>query len=420
MLKLLIIADDFTGALDTGVQFAAHGAATRVETDCAFGAGGGDADVQVLVLDAETRRRSAKEAYEAVFQIVESARRAGVPFIYKKTDSGLRGNIGSELAAVMDASGARVLPFIPAFPAMNRVTRKGVHYVEGIPVAQSVFGRDPFEPVRFSDVRSVIAQQTDRRVTAVETGQEPEGEGIRIYDAETDDDLLRIGKKLGREGLGVSAGCAGFAPVLAEILELRGTPGERPRLQSPFLVVCGSVNPVTRRQMDYAEACGFQRVRLSLEQKLDPAWLRGEACARAVKDWLERLKLGGRLILESGDPEDNQETRRFAARNGLSMEQVRVRISNALAALTKALMDGGLDATLMSVGGDTLLALMDAVGVRELIPVCEMAEGVVLTSFQYGQKTYCIMTKSGGFGSPDLLCVLAGRLQSGGKESSRC
>ena len=30
MLLLLIIADDFTGALDTGVQFAAYGAATRV------------------------------------------------------------------------------------------------------------------------------------------------------------------------------------------------------------------------------------------------------------------------------------------------------------------------------------------------------------------------------------------------------
>ena len=33
MVSLLIVADDFTGALDTGVQFAAHGASTRVVTD---------------------------------------------------------------------------------------------------------------------------------------------------------------------------------------------------------------------------------------------------------------------------------------------------------------------------------------------------------------------------------------------------
>ena len=36
MVKLLIIADDFTGALDTGVQFSAHGAVTSVITDPAF------------------------------------------------------------------------------------------------------------------------------------------------------------------------------------------------------------------------------------------------------------------------------------------------------------------------------------------------------------------------------------------------
>ena len=45
MLLLLIIADDFTGALDTGVQFAAYGAATRVMVKDRNGptAGKGDA-----------------------------------------------------------------------------------------------------------------------------------------------------------------------------------------------------------------------------------------------------------------------------------------------------------------------------------------------------------------------------------------
>ena len=64
----------------------------------------------------------------------------------------------------------------------------------------------------------------------------------------------------------------------------------------------------------------------------------------------------------------------------------------------------------MCVGGDTLLALMNAVNVKELIPVCELARGVVLTSFIYGGKIYYIMTKSGGFGEADLLVKLAGNL----------
>ena len=54
MLLLLILADDFTGALDTGVQFAACGIPTRVvvgeQVDFAAN------DAAVLVVDTETRR----------------------------------------------------------------------------------------------------------------------------------------------------------------------------------------------------------------------------------------------------------------------------------------------------------------------------------------------------------------------------
>lgn len=66
MVKLLIIADDFTGALDTGVQFAARGAATRVVTDLAY-----DftlADAEVLVMVAETRHLPPEEAYDVVYR----------------------------------------------------------------------------------------------------------------------------------------------------------------------------------------------------------------------------------------------------------------------------------------------------------------------------------------------------------------
>ena len=53
MILLLIIADDFTGALDTGVQFAAHGVSTRVIVDpeVDFSA----YHDSVLVIDTETR-----------------------------------------------------------------------------------------------------------------------------------------------------------------------------------------------------------------------------------------------------------------------------------------------------------------------------------------------------------------------------
>ena len=44
------------------------------------------------------------------------------------------GYIGAELAALLKASGARNLPFLPAFPQIGRTTKKGVHYIDGVPV----------------------------------------------------------------------------------------------------------------------------------------------------------------------------------------------------------------------------------------------------------------------------------------------
>ena len=102
MTFLLIIADDFTGALDTGVQFAACGISTKVVVDPETDLSGDRA--QVLVVDTETRHLPAGEARSVVLRLAVRARKTGIPYIYKKTDSALRGNIGAELAAVLEAA----------------------------------------------------------------------------------------------------------------------------------------------------------------------------------------------------------------------------------------------------------------------------------------------------------------------------
>ena len=406
MVKLLVIADDFTGALDTGVQFATRGAKTKVVSDlnCSLV----DVDGDVLVFDVETRHLSPRDAYALVHRVVDQAKDAGIPYIYKETDSGLRGNIGSELAAAMDAFGVSSLPFIPAFPAMHRITRNGVYFIDGVPVAQSAFGQDPFEPVVSSDVREILARQTDKPSTLLTPSQAGEKTvGIQIFDAETDEDLKKIAKGLGIDALRLSAGCAGFAASLADMLKLKGKALKHPKLPPSLFMVCGSINPVTRQQIKEAERGKFKRICLAVRQKLDPSWLSSEGCAQTAGRWAAEAKRRKRMILDANDEAADKATRQFASENHLDIEQIRVRISSALAGVTKALLDCGLDATLMCVGGDTLMALMSAVGVSILTPVREIEKGVVLTCFVYNKKTYYIIAKSGGFGEPDLLCRLA-------------
>ena len=160
MFTLLILADDFTGALDTGVQISKTGAKTVVLTDPHADLERFADGTDVLVIDAETRHISPQQAKECVASIVRRAFALNVPCIYKKTDSALRGNIGAELEAVAEQSPEGQLFFVPAFPQMNRTTEHGQQLIEGMPVAQSVFGQDPFEPVRNSDVAAIIAEQS--------------------------------------------------------------------------------------------------------------------------------------------------------------------------------------------------------------------------------------------------------------------
>lgn len=154
MIRLIIIADDFTGGLDTGVQFSQKGIRTRVVTDWKTDYLQAAGECEVLVVVAEMRHLSPSEAAQIVSAIVRKAVALNIPFIYKKTDSGLRGNTGAELSASLNAGAAKVLPFLPSLPALGRLTVGGIHYISGVPVADSVFGRDPFDPVTESDVWS--------------------------------------------------------------------------------------------------------------------------------------------------------------------------------------------------------------------------------------------------------------------------
>lgn len=407
MVKLLIIADDFTGALDTGVQFAASGAETRVVTNIDYNFVSAETTVQVLVLDAETRHLRPEKAYEVVYGITKRAYESGIPYIYKKTDSALRGNIGSELKAVLDAAKQTSLHFLPAFPKMNRITRKGIHYIDEVPVHESVFGKDPFEPVTCSYIPDMI--QTSLPVSVVDDIRRWEKRsGIMIYDAATDEELLETGRFLLEEGeLHIMAGCAGFAAVLPSLLGLTGPKKKEPALTKKFLVACGSVNPITVCQLNYAEDNGFKRVRLRPEQKLSESYYRTNEGKQDLKEWYDICGREKCCMIDTNDLPGQKDTLIYAKAQGIAMEDLRVRISMTLGYVIKELVEMGVESTLLITGGDCLVGFMKHIGCDEIAPVCEMAPGTVLSKIEVNGKTFNVISKSGGFGTETLLADLA-------------
>jgi uncharacterized protein YgbK (DUF1537 family) len=412
MVKLLIVADDFTGALDTAVQFASSGANTSVISDVDFSFSKIDPEIEVLVVNAETRHMTPESAYETVYKIVHKAIAFGVAYILKKTDSALRGNIGSELTATLNATGAHHLHFIAALPKMNRKTKDGIHYIDDVPVHESVFGKDPFEPVKVSYIPDIIALQNDvdvRLSPGISEGQNVKG--IVVYDASTDEDISDIISKIDDSvDCVVMAGCAGLAAALTKRFKFRGHPPLTITKKPNFLVVCGSVNPITKEQLDYAASNGFQRIRLKPYQKLSPEYYESEKGKEEFRELLKKINNSKKNILDSNDLPNTNLTMAHAKEHHLTMDDIRLNISNTLGYILKMLLEAGIEATIMITGGDTLLGFMKQINAIELTPLYEIAPGTVVSKLMIDDTAYDIISKSGGFGEENLLVSLAEKL----------
>lgn len=391
MDKLFMIADDLTGALDAGVAFASAGIRTCVGQDDFFLNRPDAAGCSVQVTVAQTRHLSGSDAFVTVFDLIRKASQCGFTCIYKKTDSALRGNPGAELGAVLAASGEKSLCFVPAFPKMNRVTRNGVQYIDGtIPVAQSVFGADPFNPVRCSSVPEILAQTSQVTVHLANPAAADYEDGIFIFDAKTQEDILQIARHLvsiGRYRL--LAGCAGLAGILPQVLQFPkdARPSDAP--SGNLAVFCGSINPISLAQCQYAVDRGAPQFHLIDKGRYAPP----SALAVQIAGALTENPI---TVFDTGSTEvADTDPRQIAGQVSLIIRETVEQSPGSIPFI---------------IGGDTLLAFVQAMGIQTLVPVDEIVPGVVLSKYHSGGNWQFLISKSGGFGGRDLLVDIYAKL----------
>lgn len=431
-----VMADDLTGAGDTGVQFAAAGLRSRALLGVWDANAVGETDV--VVVNTESRPLPPDETYAAVADTAGRLNEAGVIPIYKKIDSTMRGNVGVMIEAVMDAFRLRLAVVCPAFPANGRLVVGGHLLVDGEPVARTAIGRDPVAPVRLSHIPSLLASQCRRPVLHVgldtidggldalrQALASPEEGALVVVDAVGETDLAMMveaafdvetatgsGNEQTRSGAGavLFVGSAGLAAPLAERLARRPTahttgPSTTPDATRPIVVACGSVNPVSRKQLDeIVRSAQTQAVVLDVEAALR----RGDAW----EAWLAGL--GRRLVEPStghtertivvatpGERSDVERAQRLGAELGLDAARVADRIATSLAEAVVRLMGKADVAGVIVTGGDiarALLSRLEAVGIdlhSEVLP------GIPYGTLHGGTHAgFRIVTKAGGFGPP--------------------
>ena len=349
-VRLAIVADDLTGALDTSVPFVAAGWETDVAADWRSGEAMLGGRAEIVAINTASRHLPPQEAADRMRLIAGWLRASRPALVMKKIDSRLKGPIGAEIEALASGLGLESVVLAPAIPDQGRFTRDGC-----------VVGTGLATPL---PIAAVVG---------------PIGRPAEIRDVASDADLDRIAAGLDGGSPRLAVGARGLGAALARRMgrgRARGAEDFRPSRETLFAI--GSRDPVTAAQVeDLSMRFGVPVV---------------EAPDGLVPD-LPRPTLPLVLRCIGSAVEDARIAERFAA--GVAR-----------------VMAAGRPLVLVASGGDTMLAVLDRLGVGLVRPLGEAAPGAawfrinVVDRATGAMETLSCVSKSGGFGAVHLLSTL--------------
>jgi uncharacterized protein YgbK (DUF1537 family) len=373
--RVLIVADDLTGAMDAAGPFAMRGMSTWVVALPEACEPARFARAEVVAVNTDSRHLPADEAARRVRQAFALMGGERFGLVLKKIDSTLRGNVVAETEALMQAAARTTAIVCPAFPAQGRVMRAGVVHVHGMPLEQTAFARDALSPALPGLLHHAF--QTSARQVGVGglRADLVDAPGVLVVDAESDQDLEAVAALGGSHPQQVLlVGAAGLTAALAAWIAPGAVRHEPPSVLGKIVYVIGSRSSVSREQGEALFADGAKLV-------------------EAVNGRLRRepvLTPGADVVLVSV-PDTN-------GREGDASE-----VATMLARHAMRLAGPGNAQAVVATGGDTALAFLRTSGNPAVCVGGELMPGIVYARFMMGSRPVWLVTKAGGFGGADTL-----------------
>jgi len=430
--RCLIIADDLTGGADAGAQFARKGLNTLlILTHGSKVDFSKYPDREVLVISTHSRGVPPEEAFRRVSFLLENYPRNLFPIVYKKIDSTLRGNIGTETDAILKKTGLSLGFLTPAFPEQDRVVVGGIHLVRGKPLSLTDISNDAVSPVKESYVKDLVEKQSTCPVGNVDLIRVASGGGILnraidealqqgikilIFDAVTRRDLEHIAEvAFEREENCLFIGSAGLAGEVAKKLASGRKPSrplKRKAIKSVqhILIVSGSASRVSHEQLNYVEQAinihSFQIDQSFLGDDKNHRLAIEEDCIRQTS----RSFIQGTVILKT-----TQERMTSVDSEGLPVPSM---ITESLGRITASVLErshfDAQDVALVLFGGDTALSVLDHLKTDGIEIEGEIMKGIMIGRLIGGMwDGLRMVTKAGGFGKVKALEKILGILGGG-------
>ncbi|WP_179298872.1 four-carbon acid sugar kinase family protein [Evansella halocellulosilytica] len=419
-MNAVVVADDLTGANDTGVQFAKKGLKTTVllDQDTILK----NDDIDVLVIETDSRSASETEAYKSVEKAIEVAKKYHVDMIYKKVDSTMRGNVGTELDSLIDHSDAKFIIIAPGYPDNQRFVKNGEIYVGESLLEHTYFARDVSTPINSSSIEKIITQSSKRKVGIISIDDIDSGKSsfqqkllqLRKSQAEfivCDTNSNHHFQKLieymdDYQEKFIWCGSAGLAEQIAERWQNKSSTIERDSLvrKGQILFVIGSVHESTREQLNYllmqTSICGIEVNTGDIVKSKESKEIIME---NALKNTVDALQKGRDVVLyTSANPEEIKASRLNGQNSHLTSVQMSDFISNSLGELVEKVIRVTNVQKSFLTGGDTAKKVAAHIKANEFYLCDEVEEGIPIGILK-GEKNMITITKAGGFGTKETL-----------------
>ena len=387
--RVLIVADDLTGAMDSAGPFAAAGVETWVVASPMKCDPESLRSACVVSINTDSRHLPGPRAAAIIRETVRHLGADDFQVVIKKIDSTLRGNVVAETLALMDVTGRASAIVAPAFPAQGRTVAGGIVYVNGIPLAQTSFAKDALSPPPLVPLHQVfegaIAGMRANSVAASDAFEDGSGQ-VWVVDAAADSDLARMVETIRpRLGTLLLAGSAGLTQALARAcFDAKATAPGTGKVKGTIVFAVGSR---AAQSADQVEALASEP-----ETTVMPApngrLRNGDVAATR------------NLVIKATADE--------AGREGEAGQVAQDMARSAIEVVRRA----GAEA-LVATGGDTAIAILAASGNPALQVLGDLMPGIPYARIRLDGNPLWLVTKAGGFGGRDTFREVAQKLRGG-------
>ena len=425
MIDTAVIADDLTGACDAGVKLKIPGCSTRVIADAKECGNLKQEDIFAVSVNTDTRSVPEGESRRTLIDVTSALRHLKVGHYYKKVDSVLRGNVGSEIETCLEQMGLEFALIAPAFPETGRTIQNGILRIRNKDGTGTVVNAADAICATSHGRCAIISEHVVRSgaaaIRAEIEGFRKEGFRLILADAAEEDDFSSITEAASHFGPRfLPVGSAGWIPYLRKIWS-RGTDYSR------FMHAGGGVRGVEGRHVVVAVGSRHpvsisQIGRLKLRNDVSCYTIRTSALtdeqirahAQALLDRFREDCRQGRVkqgvvvttdLIYGGDAPVTEEV--------ISQDLTNRAIVEAIAETVEMSLELLPVGALIVAGGDVASGVLRRLSSRQIELIEEPFPGIVTGSVELGTgNRLLIATKSGGFGDERTLDRLYGYVRS--------